>query len=108
MWNKIYLTVLAAAILAMGVLLYLPFSWLQSIGAPATVRDNYLITRISVGYFCSLLRLILLIAGNVVLWKTRRSWAMWTTLLYFAVFMVAQTFWLENSFFRFKQENNFA
>jgi hypothetical protein len=22
--------------------------------------------------------------------------------------MVAQTFWLENSFFRFKQENNFA
>jgi hypothetical protein len=42
MWNKIYLIILAAAILAMGVLLYLPFSWLQSIGAPATVRDNYL------------------------------------------------------------------
>jgi uncharacterized membrane protein len=108
MWNKIYLIILAAAILAMGVLLYLPFSWLQSIGAPATVRDNYLYYSNISWMFLLVSGLILLIAGNVVLWKTRRSWAMWTTLLYFAVFMVAQTFWLENSFFRFKQENNFA
>ncbi len=108
MWNKIYLTILAAAILAMGVLLYLPFSWLQSIGAPTTVRDNYLYYS-NIGWmFLLVSSLILLIAGNVVLWKTRRSWAMWTTLLYFAISMIAQTFWLENSFFRFKQENNFA
>ncbi len=108
MWNKIYLTILAAAVLAMGVLLYLPFSWLQSIGAPATVRDNYLYYSNISWMFLLVSSLILLIAGNVVLWKTRRSWAMWTSLLYFAVFMVAQTFWLENSFFRFKQENNFT
>lgn len=108
MWNKIYLITLAAAILAMGVLLYLPFSWLQSIGAPATIRDNYLYYSNISWMFLLASSLILLIAGNVVLWKTRRSWAMWTTLLFFAVFMVAQTFWLENSFFRFKQENNFT
>lgn len=108
MWNKIYLIILAAAILAMGVLLYLPFSWLQSIGAPATIRDNYLYYSNISWIFLLASSLILLIAGNVVLWKTRRSWAIWTSLLYFAVFMVAQTFWLENSFFRFKQENNFA
>jgi hypothetical protein len=108
MWNKIYLTILAATILAMGVLLYLPFSWLQSIGAPATVRDNYLYYSNISWIFLLASSLILLVLGNVVLWKTRGAWAMWTTLLYFAVFMVAQTFWLENSFFRFKQENNFT
>lgn len=108
MWNKIYLIILAAAILAMGVLLYLPFSWLQSIGAPAIVRDNYLYYSNISWMFLLVSSLVLLVAGNVVLWKTGRSWAMWTTLLYYAVFMVAQTFWLENSFFRFKQENNFT
>lgn len=108
MWNKIYLIILAAAILAMGVLLYLPFSWLQSIGAPAIVRDNYLYYSNISWMFLLVSSLILLITGNVVLWKTRRSWAIWTTLLYFAIFMVAQTFWLENSFFRFKQNNNFT
>lgn len=67
MWNKIYLTILAAAILAMGVLLYLPFSWLQSIGAPTTVRDNYLYYS-NIGWmFLLVSSLILLIAGNVVL-----------------------------------------
>lgn len=108
MWNKIYLTILAAAVLAMGVLLYLPYSWLQSIGAPATVRDNYLYYSNISWIFLLVSSLILLVAGNVVLWKTRSSWALWTTLLYFAVFMIVQTFWLENSFFRFKQENNFT
>ncbi len=31
---------------------------------------------------------------------------MWASLVYFAVFMIAYTFWLENSFFRYKQANN--
>ena len=106
MWNKIYLIILAAAILAMGVLLYLPFSWLQSIGAPATVRDNYLYYSNISWMFLLASSLILLIAGNVVLWKTRRSWAMWTALLYFAVFMVAQTFWLDRAFFNYQKTNS--
>ncbi len=31
---------------------------------------------------------------------------MWTALLYFAVFMVAQTFWLDRDFFNYQQKHN--
>jgi hypothetical protein len=34
----------------------------------------------------------------------RKSWALWTTFLYFVFFIVLQTFWLERSFFQFKQK----
>lgn len=105
MWNKIYLVVLAIAILAMGVLLYLPFSWLQSVTAPRDVAEHYKFYSNISWIFLLISSLVLLIIGNVVLWLTRRSWAMWASLLYFAVFMVAHTFWLENSFFRYKQAN---
>lgn len=106
MWNKIYAAILAAAVLAMGVLIYLPYAWLQSITAPKDVAEFYRYYANISWMFLLISALLLLVIGNVVLWKTRRSWAMWTTLLYFAGFMIAQTFWLENSFFRFKQANN--
>ena len=106
MWNKIYLITLAAAIIAMGILLYLPFSWLQSITAPRDVELHYKYYANISWTFLLISTLVLLVLGNVLLWLTRRSWAMWATFLYFAVFMIAQTFWLENSFFRYKQANN--
>jgi len=106
MWNKIYSAVLAAAILAMSILLYLPYSWLQSVTAPKDVVVQYDFYSNISWIFLLISSLILLIVGNVVLWKTRRSWAMWTTLLYFAVFMVAYTFWLEQIFFQFQRQNN--
>ena len=106
MWNKIYLVVLAIAILAMGVLLYLPYSWLQSVTAPKDVAAQYNFYSNISWMFLLFSSLVLLIAGNVVLWKTRRSWAMWTALLYFAVFMVAQTFWLDRDFFNYQQKHN--
>ena len=106
MWNKIYLVVLAIAILAMGVLLYFPYSWLQSITAPKDVAEHYKLYA-NIGWiFLLASSLALLIIGNVVLWKTRQAWAMWVSLLYFSVFIIAHTFWLENSFFRYKQTNN--
>ncbi len=106
MWNKIYLIILAAAALVSGVLAYFAVSKLQSSGfAPATIAENY-------GYYANLGSIflwistaVLLIAANVVLWKSRKSWALWTTLLYFAAFTVLQTFWLAQSFFRYQQEN---
>ena len=108
MWNKIYLVILAVAISAMGVLLYLPFSWLQSIGAPATVRDNYFYYS-NIGWtFLLISSLILLVAGNVVLWKTRRSWAIWTTLLYYVFFTILHTFWLQQAYFQYQKANNLA
>jgi len=105
MWNKIYSIILAAAVLAAGVLIYFPYSWLQSKTNPADVQASYLFYSNLSWTFLLISSLILLIAANVVLWKTRRSWAMWVSLLYFAVFTIAQKFWLDGAFFNFQQAN---
>lgn len=106
MWNKIYLAVLAAAILAMVVLLYFPYSWLQSVTAPRDVQAQYE-SYSNLGWaFLIISSVVLLVLANVLLWKTRRSWAMWATLLYFAIFVLAETFWLDREFFAYRQANN--
>ncbi len=106
MWNKIYLVLLAVCALTMGILLYLPYSWLGSITDPKIIAANF-------GYYANISRtflfvssLILLAAGNVLLFKTYKSWGLWAAFLYFAGFIIAQTFWLEQSFFRYRQANN--
>ncbi len=104
MWNKIYLGLLAASVLVLGVLMYLSFDWLTSIGSPATVVEKYSYYSNLNWVFLLISTLILLVVGNVILWKMRKSWALWTTFLYFVFFIVLQTFWLERSFFQFKQE----
>lgn len=106
MWNKVYLILLAIAVLTMGVLLYLPASWLSSVADPKNVALNYAHYSNISWTFLLISSIVLLLTANFVLFKTRRSWAMWATLTYFAVFMTAQTFWLEKSFFRYQQENN--
>ena len=106
MWNKIYLIILAVAVLAICVLLYLPYSWLQSVTAPKDVAAQYDFYSNISRMFLLISSLALLILGNVVLWKTRRSWAVWLSLLYFAVFMIAQTFWLDREFFNYQQKHN--
>ena len=47
----------------------------------------------------------LLISANFVLGKYRRSWAMWVTFVYFAVFVVIRYFLLEQAFFQYKKTN---
>lgn len=106
MWNKIYLAVLAAAIVTMGILLYFPYSWTQSVTAPRDVETYYKYYSNISWVFLLASSSILLILGNVLLWTTRRAWAMWTTLLFFAVFVIAQTFWLDREFFDYQQRNN--
>ena len=103
MWNKIYLLMLAAAVLISIVLVYFAFSWLQSIGAPANVIENYSYYSNIAKIFLWISTVVLLILANVVLWKSRKSWALWTSLLYFAAFTVLETFWLERLFYQFKQ-----
>ena len=105
MWNKVYLGLLAASTLLLGILMYLSYGWLKSIGAPLTVIEKYNYYSNINWLFLWISTLVLLLMGNVVLWKMRKSWALWTTLLYFVFFVVLQTFWLEQSFFHFKQEN---
>jgi len=104
MWNKIYLGCLAASALVLGILMYLSFDWLKSIGSPATVVEKYNYYSNINWIFLWISTLILLVVGNVILWRMRKSWALWTTLLYFIFFVILQTFWLERSFLHFKQE----
>jgi len=106
MWNKIYLVGLALASVAMCVLTYFPYGWLQSKTDPRDVQTNYLFYADISWTFLLISSLILLVAANIVLWKTRRSWAIWTTLLYFAIFIIAHKFWLERTFFDYQKSNN--
>lgn len=103
MWNKIYLILLAVAVLGMAVLTYISADWLTSVGDPRTAAENY-------SYYASLSQtflfvssLILLLVGNALLFKTRQSWALWATFVYFAVFVVLHSFWLGEKYLQFKQ-----
>ena len=83
----------------------LSFDWLKSIGSPVIVIEKYNYYSNLSWVFIWISTLILLTVGNVILWKMRKSWALWSTLLYFVFFVVLQTFWLDQSFFQFKQKN---
>ena len=106
MWNKIYLILLVATTLTMSILLLLPNSWLGSITNPRDIARNYIHYASISWTFLLVSSVFLLILANIVLLKTGKAWALWVSLLYFAVFMIAQTFWLEQNFFRYQQANN--
>ncbi|MEZ5347161.1 MAG: hypothetical protein R2681_16560 [Pyrinomonadaceae bacterium] len=106
MLSKIYLGILAIAVLVMTGLTFVCYSWLQSIGNPAAVVENY---ELYAGLSWNTLWIffvVLIVFANVVLWKTGRSWTLWTSLLFFVVFIITQTFWLDRAFFDFQQESN--
>ena len=105
MWTKIYLIALAAFLLPMGFFTVYSWSWLQSVGNPQTASVNY-------GYWSGyswtllwVLSAILLILANVLLWKSRKSWALWATFGYFVIFIAIRYFWLDQSFFQYKKIN---
>jgi hypothetical protein len=98
MWNKIYLIALAVLFLPMVFLTFYSWSWLQSIDAPQTVIENYNYYSNISWTFLWLSTAILLILANVLLWKTRKAWALWTTFLYFAFFILIRDFWLDVKF----------
>jgi hypothetical protein len=107
MWTKIFLIFFAVALAAMGVLTYLPYSWLQSKGfAPNTISDNFLFygAVFWTGFWIS--SLILLILSNVILWLTRRAWALWLTFLFFSVFVLIRTWWLSEAYVSYTKQNN--
>ena len=108
MWNKIYLILLLIAALTMGVLMYLSDSWLGSITEPKNVAANYIYFADISWTFLMISSLVLLAAANALLFKTRKAWALWASFLYFAVFMILQTFWLQESFFQYKKTNGLA
>ncbi len=108
MLTKIYLVLLSVAVILMVALTYLSYGWLQSIGDPQNAIQNYQFysgISWSVLWVCFL---ALVIVANVLLWKTRKAWALWASLLFFLTFIITQTFWLENAFFNFVKENTAA
>lgn len=108
MWNKIYLAGFAVLLLPMIFLSYYSGTWLSSVDAPRTVAANYeYYSNLSWTYLW-ISTVILMILGNVLLWKTRKAWGLWITFLYFAFFVIVKYFWLDQSFNQFQQEKGLA
>lgn len=105
MWSKIYLIALILSLGLMCFFTYYSYSWLASIVSPASVIEGYEYHANLSWIFLWLSSVVLLILANTVLVNSRRSWAIWTTCIYFAAFIVIRYFWLELSFFQYKRAN---
>lgn len=106
MWNKIYFAVLAVAVLAMCFFAFYANSWLGSIGSPKDALEGFDYYAGLGSIFLWISSAVLLILANVILWNTRRGWALWTTFVYFAVFVVLRTFWLERMRYNFQNSDS--
>ncbi len=105
MLNKIYIIALVVFVLVMGVMTYLTYGWTNSIGEPNDAKDFFNTYAGNAKIFLSISAIILLGLANAILWTTRKSWAFWTTLAYFAVFLLARTFWVDRAFLQFQKTN---
>jgi len=106
MLSKVYVGLLIASIALMAFFTYYSWSWLQSIGLPATAIEGYEYHFFLAGTILWISSLILLLAGNAVLWVTKNGWALWVTFLYFAIFAVIRGFWLDRAFFHFAEDKD--
>lgn len=107
MWTKIFLILFAIAVLAMCFLTYLPYAQLQSIGfAPKDIASSFL-SYAGIYWTCLWFSaLVLLILSNVILWLTRQYWALWLTFLYFSIFVLVRTWWLNEVYVSYTKQNN--
>ncbi len=102
MWSKIYLAILAVAIVVMAFFTFYSWSWLQSIGLPAAAVAGYEYHAELAWPALWILTIALLVLGNAVLWASGRAWAMWITFIYFAAFVIIRYFWLDKAFLGFR------
>lgn len=108
MWNKVYFGVLSVAAIVMVFFNYYAFSWLQSIGKPDAAVAGY---EYHAGLAWTVLWIsvvILMIIGNAVLWATGRSWAVWTSSIFFSAFVAIKYFWLDRMFIDYRSTNGLA
>ena len=107
MFTKIYLVLFVVALLVIATITFLAYTQLQSVGFP----PPQIVERFE-GYesiFKTVLwisSVVLLILANVILWTTRKSWALWVTFAYFAVFILLDMWWLGDSLVAYKKQNN--
>lgn len=107
MFTKIYLALLGISLLVIVTLTFLCYSQLQSIGfAPTQIVENF---ESYDGFYKTVLwisSIALLILANIILWTSRRSWALWITFVYFAAFILLDMWWLGDLLFSYKKQNN--
>ena len=102
MWNKIYFALFAVAVVVMCFFTFYAISWLGSIGSPQDALAGYEYYSGLGSAFLWISAIVLLILANVILWNTRRGWALWTTLGYFSIFVILRAFWLEKARYNFQ------
>lgn len=107
MFTKIYLALLGISLLVISTITFLCYSQLQSIGfAPTQIAENF---ESYDGFYKTALwisSIALLILANVILWTSRRSWALWVTFAYFAAFILLDMWWLGDLLLSYKKQNN--
>jgi hypothetical protein len=96
MWNKIYLGLLSVAIITMGVMTFWCYNWLGSVDKPETVAANFVNSQSLYQTMLWITSAVLMIVANVLLWTKRSAWALWVTFVFFATFIVVQTWWLNS------------
>ncbi|MBE7516214.1 MAG: hypothetical protein HS105_06365 [Chloracidobacterium sp.] len=106
MFGKLYIILLALAAIISSFFTYYAWSWLQSIGAPAAASEGFAYhAELAVGFLWAAV-VILLAAGNAVLWRSGRSWAVWLSLAYFIIAFGALSFWLAPAYSQFLSDHN--
>lgn len=106
MWNKIYSLLLVVSIVIVGAVAYLAYSQLQSFGfAPAQIVASFDTYSSAYWGFLGICFVILLTVGNIILWKFRTAWALWTSLAFFVVFVLLKSFWLGRVLFDYETAN---
>jgi hypothetical protein len=96
MWNKIYLGLLLVAFAAMCVMTFWCYNWLGSVDRPETVAANLMSSQSLYRTTLWISSAVLMIVANVLLWTKRSAWALWATFIYFAAFIILQTWWLNS------------
>jgi hypothetical protein len=96
MWNKIFVGLFAVAFIAMCAMTFWCYQWLGSVDKPETVAVNLMQSQSVYRTALLISSAILMIVANVHLWTKRSSWALWTTFVFFAMFIMLQTWWLDD------------
>ena len=103
MFNKIFLALFIIGLLAMGGMVFSSNNWLYSIGKPEDAVANHEFYK-GVGWqILWVSSLILLILANVILWTSKKSWPLWLTFGYFALFILLNTWWLSENLSSFQK-----
>lgn len=108
MLTKIYFALLGIAVLVMTFFTFYSYSWLNSIGSPAIAAENFsYYSNLGLTFLCISFAALVIFAGYII-WNTAKNLSIWLSFVYFAVFMILQTFWLALTFSAFKKANGLA